>query len=97
MLAYLLLFYVEVSFDVYREGDARASVGVVERLEIDGEQKRILFHFPRINVSEWYDFDNQRIRTHRPRKSKDSIDGFSLKKSRCPAVVDYESMEVGGK
>ncbi|GAX25234.1 hypothetical protein FisN_5Lh316 [Fistulifera solaris] len=86
---------IGVSFDVYRDGDARASVGVVERLDIDEERKRILFHFPRTNVSEWHDFDSRKIRTHRPRKSRDSVDGFSLKNSRCPVVVEYESMKVG--
>jgi hypothetical protein len=96
-MTYLLFLYVKASFDVYRDGDARASVGVVERFEIDEERKRILFHFPRTNVSEWHDFDNEKIRHHRPRKNKDPIDGFSLKNSRCPAVVEYENMEVGGK
>lgn len=86
-----LPFIVEDAFDVYREGEKRASVGVVEQVE----SERILFHFSKTNLSEWHDFDKEKIRPYK-RMSKDSGFGFSLKNARCPATVDEENMEIGG-
>ena len=58
-------------FDVFRDGIKRASMGVVEQIEITDDSKRVLFRFPRAHpeISEWVNFDSSRIKPFK-RKSK---------------------------
>jgi hypothetical protein len=73
-------------------------MGVVERIEFTGDMRRILFHFPRANpqISEWCDFDTNKIKPYKPRASKDN-GAFSIKTARCPVTVDAETIEEGGE
>ncbi len=85
-------------FDVYRESVKRASMGVVKQIEFAGDMKRVLFHFPRANpqVSEWCDFDTNKIKPYKPRANKENS-AFSMKTARCPIIVDAETIEEGGE
>ena len=74
-------------------------MAVVEQTEFTEESKRILFRFPRVipQVSEWCDFDVTKIRPYKPRANKEPNSAFSLKTSRCPSIVDAETIEEGGE
>lgn len=88
--------FVDV-YNVYRDIVKRTNMGLVEQIEFTEQSKRILFHFSRANISEWHDFDTEKIRPYKPRGEKDSSVGFSLKTARCPTTVDADNIEVGGK
>jgi hypothetical protein len=76
----------------------RSSIGVVKETDFAEDRKRVLFLFPRTNpqVTEWCDFDTKKIKPYKPRRIKDN-GAFSLKTARCPATVDAETIEEGGK
>ena len=86
-------------FDVFRDVTKRASMGVVEQIDFTEESKRILFRFPRTNpqVSEWCDFDINKIKPYKPRGNKDASNAFNLKTAKCPVTVDADTIEEGGE
>lgn len=82
-------------FDVFRDGINRASMGVVEQLEITEDSKRVLFRFPRAHpeVSEWFNLDSSRIKPFKrkakgakgdqeARAAKDETVGLSLSEGK---------------